>query len=728
MFTKLLNIFKKNTAADTAPEKPATRKISAAPESSTATSKSPSAREQAQQQLQQLTHGQAIAAIHDSELLGQLLKLSPHLDKHTNREVRERLQQLKTQHKLQQARAEQQQRICERLETLARINHHPLFDSEFTHLQQQWQQQTEHDSEELAERVTRALLACVEIQRQAELQQLAEQAAAEAQQQQQHAQLEQRQNASRAAAEHAAQLAASTESARELAQQNEQQRQEHVAKQQRLLQTALEQLTRLEAAITVSDSKKAHEIQERIRNNLKQLDKKYASQIDGKLHLLSGQLRELRDWQAFAALPKLEALCEEMEKLAELELPVTAKADAVRELQQQWRAAKPPQVKQAQALWDRFKAAGDRAWAPCAEHFDNERKQREFNLEQRQIICQSVESFAAQFTTERADWKALNQLLEQVHREFQRFHPVPRAEEKPIRQRYDDAIAPLKQALSEEMGRNEAAKQQLIARAQALAEHAGAADLVDRVKPLQEAWKQIGITRRNEDQKLWQAFKTATDSLFETRRQAREQQRAHHDQRVQEAQEVIQALRDMATADDDTLAGSAAAFAELEARFSEFKDLPEAQLSGLNKAFRAAGDNYRERVRGIPARREQAANQALWAAVNGQAAHLNEAQQALLAARPAPTPETDRQRRLLAIELEVLADRDSPDSERELRQQWQMQRLTQAGIGQASGAHQAEQVRTLFQRWIAEAPASGALETELAARVQPCLQALEILG
>ena len=64
----------------------------------------------------------------------------------------------------------------------------------------------------------------------------------------------------------------------------------------------------------------------------------------------------MSDWQDFAARPKLEALCEEMESLPARELAPPALAKEVRSLQERWKALGPSRA--ANELWARFKAAG----------------------------------------------------------------------------------------------------------------------------------------------------------------------------------------------------------------------------------------------------------------------------------------------------------------------------------------------------------------------------------
>ncbi len=701
--------------------------------------------------LQQLTGGAAIDTLTDAELLHQLVKNSDKLDKKTNRQVRERLQFLREQEKQQQQQREKQEKICGRLETLARLQHHPLFDSELAHLQQQWQLLLDVNAD-VAARVQAAIVQCQNIQQaaQALLQQLAAEAAAEAERQEQ--------KLARAAADAAAkaqfveQQQVLVEVAAAQQQQSQTDRAKHDAQQQEVSRNLQQQLAQLEVAIDNADAKKARELHDRARDNVKKLDQKHVHAFDGKLHLLSGQLRELQDWQAFAALPKLEELCAAMEKLIDTALPPQQKADAVRELQNQWRATKPPTGKQAQALWERFKQASDRAWEPCAAYFDKEKQLRAFNLQQRQAICDALEQFHAAQNWERADWKAVARILEKARQEFHDFHPVERGEEKGIRARFDSAMAAINDKLLTEQKNNEDKKRQLVEAAKNIASMNDLDKAAERVRQLQEQWKQIGLTRRHEDQKLWQQLQEQTARVFDRRRENQQQQRQAQHDNVDRAKQLCESIAALAALSDADLAQSGAEFDRLQAEYKAITDIPEKSQMFLKKQFYTACDRYRDQLAGINKRQREAQVQELarrarlcaqleqqatapaLAAVQEQWQQMSlpaeweqaiekRRQQALAAAQAGEQPDyvvSEEQLRELCIELEILMDAETPDEDRQRRRDFQMRRLQQ-GLGQNAGNRREQQER-LQIAWYCASPAAPSVQQVLQARFDAAQQ------
>jgi hypothetical protein len=464
------------------------------------------------------------------------------------------------------------------------------------------------------------------------------------------------------------------------------------------------------------------------------------------------QQHERQDWQAFATLPKLEELCVAMEKLCTSTLQPLETAEAVRDLQTQWRAMKPPHTPEAQTLWERFKQAGDTAWEPCAAHYEKERQRRAFNLQQRQIICEALEKFFQTQDWHSADWKAVSRILEKSRNEFHHFHPVERHEEKTTRARFDAAFAAINTPLLEVQTANEARKQQLVNTATSVAEMVDTEKAIERFLQLQEQWKQIGITRHHEDRKLWQALQASGKSIFDKRRATQQQQRQTQDEQIAQAKVVCEHIVRLATLSDDELSQSAAAFEQLQNEYKAIRDIPEKLQAPLKKQFLAACDTYHQQLRGIAARQHQKQLAELTRRaqlctqlenkLNAETAALLEAtwqqhplpaewekaierrkQQALAAVHqqlPLDVAANTQQRRELCIALEILLDIDTPEEDRPQRRAMQLQKLQQ-GLGQSAAGNQHSALEQLLVDWHCTGSAATAEHATLAARFDAAL-------
>ncbi len=704
--------------------------------------------------LEQLAGGQAIESLTDMDVLHQLLKNSDKLDKRTNRSVRERINALRDADKTRLQQRDQQEKTCARLETMARLQYHPLFDSELAHLQQLWNN-VGHQDLDIKARIDTAMQQCLRIQLEAvTVRQQEEQAARIAEQ----LRLEQAEQAQRLAEQQEANLAAQTEQQAAQAQTlaaEKQARLQSSAEQQKAraqaAKTAEQQLTQLEEAIAQSNSKNARQVLDRLRESLKKLDPAQAQRYEGKLHLLQGQMRDLQDWQDYAALPKLEELCAAMEKLVDVQLPAPQKAESVRELQTQWRAMKAPSSKNAQVLWDRFKKASDIAWEPCAIHFEKEKQLRSFNVQQRNVICEALEQFASLQDWEKADWKAVARILEKAKKEFHDFFPVERHDEKPSRQRFDAAMDAIQQKLLAEQLMNEEKKRQLVETALSLDTMTDIDKAIERSRQLQDQWKTIGLTRRHEDQKLWQRFQEHCNNLFLKRKASHQQQWQAQNAQMDRAKSLCDAIQALAKLPDPALSSSQSEFDDLQTQFKAITDIPEKSQVWLKKLFYEACDQYRTQCAGIVkrqrgqqwqsleqqaalcARLEQqpspenvAALSADWQPHTLQAdwqAPLQARWDTAVAVAEGKIADTElaslwlnneKQRRQLCVALEILLDVETPEEDRQQRRDYQMQRLTK-GIGQGT-ENRSDSREQLVAQWHCCGPAAPQIQAVLDAR------------
>lgn len=648
--------------------------------------------------LQTLASVQSVDDIHDIQQLQQLLKQSAALDKKTNQLLRDRLHSLKATEQQRQQHHEAQEKLCQKLETLAKLQYHPLFDNELSHLTQQWQAIVTPDAT-LATRVETAIARCLQIQTTV---------------QQQQADLE-------AAAQQAAAKQAQRQA--ELAQQRAD------AEAQQALALEQQKQAQAEQQAHYTAQKKQHQRQKNL-----------------------SQQHERQDWQAFATLPKLEELCVAMEKLCASTLQPLETAEAVRDLQTQWRAMKPPHTSEAQTLWERFKQASDTAWEPCAAHYEKERERRAFNLQQRQIICEALEQFFQTQDWNSADWKAVSRILEKSRTEFYNFHPIERHEEKTMRSRFDAAFSAISQKLLEIQTTNEARKQQLVNTANSVAEMVDTEKAIERFLQLQEQWKQIGITRHHEDRKLWQALQDAGKRIFDKRRTAQQQQRQTQDEQITQAKAVCERIAQLAALSDDELSQSAATFEQLQNEYKAIRDIPEKLQTPLKKQFLAACDAYHQQLRGIAtrqhqkqlvelARRAQLCAQ-LESQLDAETAALLETtwqqhtlpaewekaierrkQQALAAISqqiPLDIAANTQQRRELCIALEILLDIDTPEEDRPQRRAMQLQKLQQ-GLGQSAASNQHSALEQLLVDWHCTGLAAATEHATLTARFDAAL-------
>lgn len=282
-----------------------------------------------------------------------------------------------------------------------------------------------------------------------------------------------------------------------------------------------EQLAALEGHIKQGETLKA---QKKLDSLGKQIKKQPLSEsLQQQFRSLSAQVNEMEEWQQFAAISKKEQLCIAMEALIDSKSEPAVLAEQIRELQQRWKLLDKQTPAPAKHLWERFHAASRQAYLPCDTYYKELSRLRAWNLSQRELICQHLETYFSALDWSQPDWKALEQILKKAKIEWRDFSPVDRAPGKLLQTRFQRLIDQAEQALQEHRNHCATLKQALVDEAFELTKSEDLVAAAEGIKTLQQAWKNIDSTAKHKERKLWEAFRRHGDQVFSRIRERSQQ-------------------------------------------------------------------------------------------------------------------------------------------------------------------------------------------------------------
>lgn len=468
-------------------------------------------------------------------------------------------------------------------------------------------------------------------------------------------------------------------------------------------------LDKLEEALESKQLKESRQHFKAAQQLAKGLDHRHGKSLQPRMHLLGGQLRELTDWQGFATRPKQESLCEQMEYLANQPMEPEAKAERIKELQNEWRGLGGSSDRD---LWSRFKQASDQAYEPCKAYFSAKSGLKQANLETRKTICDQLGTFLDNADWNNIDWKAAERIHQTAREEWKAAWPVEFRDNRPVQKRFDDLLKQLEAPLDTERKKNEALKQGIVERAEALIEHEPLGDAMSQAKALQTEWTSIGITRHREDRKLWQAFRKACDQIF-ARRDARKNEQEQLSREADEkAGPVLEACQS---------AGSDSSLDVLKATLAELDSLRNEPLSAGSKE---RVSQERSRLSGLVSTRQlqdQIDTWKTWINARSSSTLDSEALPQHWAGLAADVGQPDPVE--LVIRAEILAEVPSPAEDQGRRMEIQVQRLAE-GMGNASSdSDKSRQLEMLVANWCVVQPVDVVSEP-LAERLGKALEAV----
>ncbi|WP_373001798.1 DUF349 domain-containing protein [Marinobacter sp.] len=469
-------------------------------------------------------------------------------------------------------------------------------------------------------------------------------------------------------------------------------------------------LKQLEEALEAKQLKESKQLFKTAQQHFRDLDHRHGKPYQARMQLLAGQLRELSDWQGFATEPKQIALCEQMEYLAEQPMDPEAKAERIKELQNEWRDLGGSSDR---TLWSRFKAASDKAYEPCKAYFSAKSGLKQANLEKRSAICEQLEKFLDNADWSAIDWKAAERIHQTARQEWKEAWPVEFRDNRAVQKRFDELLKRLEAPLDEERRKNEGLKQGIVEKAQALVDHEPLQDAMTQAKALQADWQAIGITRHREDRKLWQAFRKACDQIF-----------ARRDAERSEQQQASRAADESAQAGLQQSSGVTADSGE-HAVTTALATLKEINAAAVSKHVREQVQQEKQRLNQILSSLRLRAKMASWqslvlATATGEAASDAAPEHWSALAETLDTYEPVE----LVIRAEILCGVPSPDTDQKRRMEIQVQRLADGMGSSDNGGNQLQDIEQLVASWCLGGTGVSA-SRELAERLNKALANLQ---
>ncbi|MGE0085955.1 MAG: DUF349 domain-containing protein [Desulfococcaceae bacterium] len=192
-------------------------------------------------------------------------------------------------------------------------------------------------------------------------------------------------------------------------------------------------------------------------------------------------------------------------------------AGRLRELQRQWKETGAVPKEKSAELWQRFRMA-------CDTFFDRMKTLEPENLRKKEELCAQAEELTRSVSNE--NMEKISRELIGLQKKWKGIGPVPAEQADAVWSRFhkpcDEFFALHKEYLKQresEWARNQAQKEELLRQAEALADSVQWKETGDKLREIQQTWKESGAASRKAEQEMWIRFRAACDRFF-TRRKA----------------------------------------------------------------------------------------------------------------------------------------------------------------------------------------------------------------
>jgi hypothetical protein len=250
-------------------------------------------------------------------------------------------------------------------------------------------------------------------------------------------------------------------------------------------------------------------------------------QLQHDFDSVSEQMAEISDWEHYIATPRKQKLLSDITALvtSPMDNP-NEQADKVKQYRKIWNSLGHADENVDQELNKEFNLACEQAFAPCRLFYGEQEKLREQHLATRnEIIAQAKELadsiIATETETDAAviDFKMLDGQLNKLQQRWQQAGEVDRQRYQKLYRQFKSTLQPIRKAIKGFNEANGASKQALIKDAEQLLALENIPQAIDKVKKIQQQWREIGFAGTQQESALWQKFRSVNDQVFAKREQ-----------------------------------------------------------------------------------------------------------------------------------------------------------------------------------------------------------------
>lgn len=331
-----------------------------------------------------------------------------------------------------------------------------------------------------------------------------------------------------------------------------------------------------------------------------ELYKTYSALLDRFYDQMSIEF-ELKELDRKKNLEAKLLLCERAEKLVELENV----NDAVAQLNlfhEEFRSLGPVPKEQQEEIWQRFKTASDKVYEKKRAFSEEFKQQLNENMKKKQELCLKVEPFADYNSDRIKEWNAKTKELLAVQEEWEAVGPLPREVAKEINKQFWGNFKQFFQnkgkffeELEAHRAENLTKKQELVAKAEELKESMEWIEVANKLKQLQQEWKNIGPVPEKFRDEVYNQFKAACDYFFERKRNKRKEEDKQFIENLKKKEEICLELETLAKEGEPF---DLAALEKNTVAFFEIGFVPRRDKDSILDKFMKAAETYIESAGG----------------------------------------------------------------------------------------------------------------------------------
>ncbi|MSQ52036.1 MAG: DUF349 domain-containing protein [Betaproteobacteria bacterium] len=228
-------------------------------------------------------------------------------------------------------------------------------------------------------------------------------------------------------------------------------------------------------------------------------------------------------------------------------------AMAVRDLQDRWHKLDKGHSTSSKGLWERFRRACDRAYAPARKHFEELEKQRSENAAKKNALLDKIAALNERIV-DNAEWGRIISERGELVKAWFEAGALPRKDARGMQKRFDTLTGEIESKIDARRNDERARRRELIDKSKLIAEKPADGASMSAMIALQKQWQEgmkgaIRLKAR-EDQTLWEEFRAAGSALFGKRDAEKAARLAERDAQFADRQKLVEEMQTLTASDD----------------------------------------------------------------------------------------------------------------------------------------------------------------------------------
>ncbi|MDJ1493670.1 DUF349 domain-containing protein [Cytophagaceae bacterium DM2B3-1] len=294
-------------------------------------------------------------------------------------------------------------------------------------------------------------------------------------------------------------------------------------------------------------------------------------------------------------------ICEKAEKLAQQDAS-SAVVKELNELHEEFKHVGPVPREEQDAIWQRFKAASDVVYNKRKEQMESVRLQMEQHVSAKLALCTEVEPYAAFQSDKISDWNDKTKEILEIQKRWDAIGLLPREKAKEINKRFWAAFKQFFHHKNEFFRHLEAAREEnlkiktsLCEQVEALKDNDDFEATADKIKELQQRWKEVGPVSEKFRDAIFERFKQACDAFFERRRGQRNQTEREFEKNLEVKLNICAQIEKLA----EEKSTDVAAFEALREQYEAAGFVPRKNMDSIRKRYSEAVKKFLENTQGL---------------------------------------------------------------------------------------------------------------------------------